>query len=47
MEQLQSEDIEIRCSAVTALGRISDRRATPALAALLGEDEELTILMVP
>jgi HEAT repeat protein len=46
MEQLDSEDLEVRWSAVTALGRIKDRRATPALAKLLGEDEELTIPLI-
>jgi HEAT repeat protein len=43
IEQLGSDDIGVRISAVSALGRIRDKRATPALASLLGRDEELTI----
>jgi HEAT repeat protein len=43
IEQLESEDLEIRKSAVVALGRIGDARATPALIEALGEDAELVI----
>src|SRR5688572_4006763 len=43
MEQLHSEDIEVRSSAVAAIGRIRDKRATSALTALLARDEELRI----
>jgi HEAT repeat protein len=43
IEQLASEDLEIRRSAVVALGRIGDARAAPALVEVLGEDEELLI----
>ena len=42
LPQLQSEDIEIRRSAVVALGRIADRRATPALVDTL-RDQSLAI----
>jgi HEAT repeat protein len=40
--QLESEDLEVRRSAVVALGRIADRRATPALVNTL-HDESLSI----
>jgi HEAT repeat protein len=43
IEQLKSEDLEIRWSAITALGRIRDARAAPLLARRLGLDPELTI----
>lgn len=43
IEQLESEDLEIRKAAAVALGRIGDARAAPALAELLGEDAELAI----
>ena len=43
IEQLAAEDLEIRRSAVVALGRIGDARATPALVRVLDEDAELTI----
>lgn len=43
IEQLESEDLDIRKSAVVALGRIGDARATPALVEVLGEDSELVI----
>jgi HEAT repeat protein len=43
IEQLESEDLEIRKSAVVALGRIGDARATHALVEALGEDPELVI----
>jgi HEAT repeat protein len=43
IEQLGSEDLEIRKSAVVALGRIGDARAAPSLIEVLGEDEELFI----
>ena len=42
MPQLESEDIEVRRSAVVALGRIADRRATPALVNML-RDQSLAI----
>ncbi|HEX8634259.1 MAG TPA: HEAT repeat domain-containing protein [Pyrinomonadaceae bacterium] len=43
VEQLASEDLEIRKSAVVALGRIGDARAAPALIKTLDEDAELII----
>ena len=43
VEQLGSEDLEIRKSAVVALGRIGDARAAPALIEVLEEDPELVI----
>ena len=42
MSQLDAEDLEVRRSAVVALGRIGDRRATPALVNAL-RDESLSI----
>lgn len=41
-EQLQAEDLETRLAAAVALGRIGDRRATPALIATL-EDREVAV----
>jgi HEAT repeat protein len=43
IEQLGSEDLEIRKAAVVALGRIGDARAAPALIEALDEDAELVI----
>jgi HEAT repeat protein len=43
IEQLKSEDLEIRWSAVTALGRIRDAKAVPPLTTLLRKDPELAI----
>jgi HEAT repeat protein len=43
IKQLANEDIGVRSSAVVALGRIRDKRATRALTALLGRDEELAL----
>jgi HEAT repeat protein len=43
IEQLDAEDLEIRRSAVVALGRIGDARATSALIRVLHEDSELII----
>jgi HEAT repeat protein len=43
IEQLGSEDLEIRKAAVVALGRIGDARAAPALIEVLDEDPELVI----
>jgi HEAT repeat protein len=43
IEQLEAEDLEIRRSAVVALGRIGDARATHALVRILEEDSELAI----
>jgi len=43
IEQLESEDLEIRKAAAVALGRIGDARATPALAELLEDDAEMVI----
>ncbi|HEY0170064.1 MAG TPA: HEAT repeat domain-containing protein [Pyrinomonadaceae bacterium] len=43
VEQLGSEDLEIRKSAVVALGRIGDAGATTALVEVLDEDPELVI----
>ena len=39
IEQLHQENTEIRRAAISALGRIGDRRAVPALAALLQEGD--------
>jgi len=41
-EQLKAEDLEIRQAAAVALGRIGDRRATPALVDAL-DDRELAV----
>ena len=41
-DQLQAEDLETRQAAAVALGRIGDRRATPALVAAL-DDRELAV----
>ncbi len=38
IEQLGAEDLDTRHAAIVGLGRIGDRRATPALIALLRED---------
>lgn len=43
LEQLDTADAETRVAAVMALGRLGDRRATPALARLLGADRETAI----
>jgi len=43
IEQLGSEDLEVRKSAAAALGRIGDARAVGALAEALGDDAELVI----
>ncbi len=43
IEQLDAEDLEIRRSAIVALGRIGDARATPALVQILDADAELII----
>jgi len=43
IEQLGSEDLEVRKSAVVALGRIGDARAVDALAELLDDDAELVV----
>jgi HEAT repeat protein len=43
IEQLGSEDLEIRKAAAVALGRIGDARATPALIEALEEDAETAI----
>lgn len=43
IEQLGSEDLEIRKAAAFALGRIGDARAVPALVEALEEDEEIVI----
>jgi HEAT repeat protein len=42
IEQLHAEDLETRQAAAVALGRIGDRRATPALVAAL-DDRELAV----
>jgi HEAT repeat protein len=36
LEQLRADDADVRLAAITALGRLGDRRATAALARLLG-----------
>ena len=43
VEQLGSEDLEVRKAAVVALGRIGDAGAVPALVNVLEEDAELVI----
>lgn len=43
VEQLQSENTEIRRAAVLALGKIGDNRAVPALTELLTKDADLTV----
>ena len=43
VEQLNADELEIRQAAAVALGRIGDRRATPALADAL-EDRELAVV---
>lgn len=43
IEQLESEDLEIRKAAAVALGRIGDARAVPALIEALEDDAELVI----
>ena len=42
VDQLNADDLETRQAAAVALGRIGDRRATPALVAAL-DDRELTV----
>jgi len=44
LEQLQSENTEIRRAAVLALGKIGDSRAVPALTDLLTNDPETTVV---
>jgi HEAT repeat protein len=46
IEQLDSEDLEVRWAAVTALGRIRDKRATLPLTVSLRKDSELTIPII-
>lgn len=43
IEQLESGDLEIRKSAVVAIGRIGDARAVPALIEILDEDAEVVV----
>lgn len=43
IEQLDAEDLPARQAAVIALGRIGDRRATPALIHILKSEKDLTI----
>lgn len=43
IEQLGSEELEVRKAAAVALGRIGDARAVPALVELLEEDTEVVI----
>ena len=38
IDQLRAEDADVRLAAIVALGRLGDRRATPALMAMLGGD---------
>jgi HEAT repeat protein len=44
VEQLDAEDLDTRQAALTALGRIGDPRAVPALISSLGDDTELATL---
>jgi HEAT repeat protein len=46
VEQLQADDPETRAAAVTALGRIRDKRATPHLIRILDTDPDLTIPVI-
>jgi HEAT repeat protein len=46
VEQLKADDPETRGAAVTALGRVRDKRAIPELTRLLGTDPELTIPII-
>ena len=46
VEHLKADDPETRGAAVTALGRIRDKRAIPELTRLLGTDPELTIPII-
>lgn len=43
IEQLGSEDLEVRKAAAVALGRIGDARAVPALIEVFEDDPELTL----
>jgi HEAT repeat protein len=43
LEQLDAEELDTRTAAVIALGKIGDKRATPALIEVLREDERLII----
>ncbi len=45
VEQLAAEDLETRHAAVVGLGRIGDRRATPALLDVLARDPALTVVI--
>ncbi|MCX7966634.1 MAG: HEAT repeat domain-containing protein [Syntrophorhabdaceae bacterium] len=44
IEQVYSEDKEIKKSAIIALGRIGDKRAVPALISVLEDEPEIAIL---
>jgi len=46
VEQLKADDPDTRGAAVTALGRIRDKRAIPELTRLLGTDPDLTIPII-
>jgi len=46
IEQLDAEDIETRQAAISALGRIGDKRAVPALTRILSEDDEELLISV-
>ena len=43
VEQLRAEDGDVRLAAIVALGRLGDRRATPALATVLGGTRAETV----
>jgi HEAT repeat protein len=43
VEQLSAEDLETQLAAVAALGRLGDRRATPALVPLLDRDRDVAV----
>ena len=43
IEHLESDDVETRHAALTAIGRIGDARSVPALVRVLTTDDELTI----
>jgi len=45
IEQLDAQEIETRQTAISALGRIGDKRAVPALTRLLTEDDEELLLI--
>jgi HEAT repeat protein len=45
IDQLRAEDLDTRQAAVVGLGRIGDKRATPALVQMLDRDSALTLVV--